>query len=102
MTNMDFSPFKDDSDTFYLANYMGKQLIQTHGLFQTHDESFKEGDINGLEYNEHMYWKESIDATTALMEYEMQHTTLENNDTSKDVVEEQEEISNKLKFKPTI
>lgn len=102
MTNMDFSPFKDDSDTFYLANYMGKQLIQTHGLFQTHDESFKEGDIHGLEYNEHMYWKESIDATTALMEYEMNHTSLENNDTKEDVVEEQEELSNKLKFKPTI
>jgi hypothetical protein len=49
-----------------------------------------------------MYWKESIDATTALMEYEMQHTTLENDNTSEDVVEEQEEISNKLKFKPTI
>ncbi len=102
MTNLDFSPFKDQTDSFYLATYFGKKLIQTHGLFQTHEKTFKEGDIHGLKYNEHMYWNELIDATSALMEHELENVSITKDEEEESIEHVEVDISNKLKFKPTI
>jgi len=103
MTNIDFKPFEDDEDTFYLTRYLNNSLLETHGLYKINDKTFTSGDIHGIEYNNHMYWNDLIDAKTSLMEYDFKHLS---NETSGGVSSNQpvpvELVVNKLKFKPTI
>jgi hypothetical protein len=100
MTNIDFKPFENHEDTFYLTRYLDNSLLETHGLYKIHGKTFTSGDIHGIEYNNNIYWNDLIDAKTSLMEYDFNHLSQETPDNVVPHVEEH--VANKLKFKPTI